>query len=153
MSETPTPQLIPTISDLEEASHVVNSDNDILFMVAVCQAILESRKGKSWSNLALRYNNWFGIKGSGTAGSVNLKTREVIKGKDIKVTAGFSVNNNIIESFQQHRALMNKNRYKAVREAVDLVHAFSALKSCGYATDGQYAKLLTAIAKRQGYLS
>lgn len=150
---TPTPLLIPTISDLEDASHAVNGDNDILFMVAVCQAILESRKGKTWSNLALRYHNWFGIKGEGTVGEVDLKTREVIRGKDMFLRQGFSVNMNMIESFQQHRALMNKNRYKAVKEAKDLVHAFSALKSCGYATDDQYPKLLISIAKRQGYIT
>ena len=151
MANGPLPP-IPTISDLEDASHAVNSDSDILFMVAVCQAILESRKGKTWSNLALRYHNWFGIKGEGTVGSVDLKTREVIRGKDLKVTAGFAVNNNMLESFQQHRALMFKNRYKAVRNAPDLQHAFSALRTCGYATDPEYPKLLMAIAKRQGYV-
>lgn len=55
--------------------------------LTIAQATLESNWGTS--GLALQVNNLFGIKGKGTAGSVEMPTTEVVNGKAVMVAASF----------------------------------------------------------------
>lgn len=134
-----------TIDQLIELSHEVNEDNEVLVLVAVTQAIHESKKGTGWSDLATKYNNWFGIKGPGSVGQIDLKTKEVVKGTEHVEKQGFSVNASIEDSFKQHRRLMNKSRYDKVRSARTPEVAFKELYKAGYATDPKYPERLLAI--------
>lgn len=135
---------MPTIQDIVYLAEDTNPEK-ILAVVSATQAIHESRKGSGWSDLALKHNNWFGIKGSGTAGSVNLRTQEVLKGSEVTVRDGFAANYTIEESFLQHRRLMLRPRYERVRKSKTPEEAFKMLVVCGYATDKSYSEKLLRI--------
>lgn len=114
--------------------------------LTVSQAILESGllRGKT-SLLASKYNNLFGIKGTGTAGSVELLTVEFIKGKSQRVMQPFAVNHSIEDSIKQHKALLEKPRYTACYAAIDFPEIANAVWKCGYATDPKYPEKLVSI--------
>lgn len=131
------------IPNVYKAAQTVYSDNPVMSDVATTQAILESRlQGDNPSTLAKDSNNLFGIKGQGTAGSVNMKTKEQGHGGLYTTSAGFAKNNSFEDSFAQHKELMTNPRYEKVRTANTPEEAFQALKDAGYATDKNYVKLL-----------
>lgn len=110
--------------------------------IAAAQAILESRLNGKPSDLAAKYNNYFGIKGQGTAGSAAMPTQEYIGGKMRGTKAAFAANKTAEDSFNQHKNLMNNPRYAAVLAAKTPEEAAVALQKAGYATDPNYAKSL-----------
>lgn len=136
-----------SIESVVKAAQAAYPDNPTMAGIAAAQAIHESNLLNKPSGLALK-NNLFGIKGSGTAGSVNMPTYEFIKGKKVKVNAGFAANNTLEDSFIQHKNLMNKGtksnpgRYLPVLNAQTIEDAANALVKGGYATDPSYAKKL-----------
>lgn len=132
------------IQNAQAGARNVYKDNPVMADIATAQAILESNLANKPSGLALK-NNYFGIKGKGTAGSANMPTWEVINGKKINVKAPFAVNATPADSFTQHYNLMQKPRYKAVREAKTFEEAADAIYNAGYATDPQYPKKLKQI--------
>lgn len=119
-------------------------DNPNMAAIAVTQALHEGggHSGVPVSSLAKVHNNLFGIKGSGTAGSYNAKTKEFINGKMIDTKDGFSSNKTLLDSFNQYKNLMNKPLYNKVKNAKNPAEAFKALQKAGYATDPQYASKL-----------
>jgi len=117
--------------------------------VTIAQGCLESADGNSM--LSAKYNNLFGIKGKGPAGSVSLPTKEQTKdGKEYTVMAPFRVYNNWAESIYDHSLLLingvswNKDLY---RKAVGVMGKEAALQLqlAGYATDKKYAEKLINI--------
>lgn len=60
--------------------------------LTIAQAILESNSGAC--GLTVKANNFFGIKGTGPAGSVALPTTEYVNSQPIKTTANFRKYNN-----------------------------------------------------------
>jgi flagellar protein FlgJ len=128
-------------------------DNPIMQQVALSQAILESGTPNNLSKLASQNKNLFGIKSTnspvvGTTGpnSVNMMTTEYRNGQPETINQQFATNNSFLDSFYQHRDLMNKlSRYQPVLNATSPQQAFSALQKAGYATDPNYAKKLTNI--------
>ena len=110
--------------------------------LAATQAVLESGLLGKVSSLAASHNNLFGIKGSGTAGSARLKTREVFDGKDVFIMAPFAKNKTIADSFIQHKKLLNNKRYKKVMAATSFEHAAAEVRLAGYATDPKYPQKL-----------
>ncbi len=129
-----------------DAAKKVYPDNPVMAQLAATQAILESglASGKP-SGLAAKYNNYFGIKGHGDAGSASMPTREFVNGQWIKVPQPFASYSSPEGSFAAHRDLMNKSRYSAVSQAADPEQAFNAVWKAGYATDPHYPKLLSGI--------
>ena len=116
--------------------------------VFMAQAILESNNGDSI--LSSKYNNYFGIKAdkSWKGKVVNLKTREVLNGKDVVISDGFRVYDSIQESFSDRVKFLKSNpRYKAVFEAKTPFEQAIALKKAGYATAPNYASVLQSIIK------
>lgn len=111
--------------------------------LAAAQAVHESGmlSGKP-SQLASKYNNYFGIKGSGSGGSVELPTNEEINGRMVRMPQGFSRNLSVNDSFAQHRNLMNKPRYRSVLQSSSLEDAARAVQQNGYATDSRYSSKL-----------
>jgi len=114
----------------------------------LAQAILESANGKSL--LASKYNNHFGIKASkGWTGKViGINTREVINGQDVYVKANFRWYDNPLDSFSDRAKFLLQNpRYKnaGVFTAKTPEQQAEALQKAGYATDPNYAKLLSVI--------
>lgn len=129
--------------------------NPILAELTTVQAILESAlEHAPPSQLALKYNNLFGIKGIGSGmiidgkmkSTVTLPTHEYFPGQGmLEVDQRFAVNASIQDSLLQHKSLLDLPRYKPVRDAETFEEAAKAIRECGYATDPAYTKLLIAL--------
>lgn len=121
----------------------------VLPSITVSQAILESSKDgiPGASGLTKKANNLFGVKGKGTAGSIQLPTKEQdANGKEYTILADFKVYNNWSESLDDYGKLLGRaDRYEGVRTASDYKTALSALQSSGYATDKSYSGKLSKI--------
>jgi flagellum-specific peptidoglycan hydrolase FlgJ len=122
--------------------------------VLLVQAIVESQgqvNGTYYpgqSRLAKEAYNFFGIKGSGPAGSILLNTQEYINGQLVTVAANFRRYNTILESFRDYVRFLKENpRYTTggVFNAATPALQFQALQSSGYATAPNYASLLTSV--------
>jgi spore coat assembly protein SafA len=110
--------------------------------VTIAQAILESGWGRS--ELTRQANNYFGIKGTGPAGSVTMRTREVFNGREVYVNAQFRKYNSAAESFADHAQFFIRNpRYAtAMRHTNDAFRFAAEIHKAGYATDPNYTNLL-----------
>lgn len=146
------------IPNVVQASNQTYGPGSVMAGVAAAQAILESGLTGKPSKLATQGNNLFGIKGSGTAGTVNLGTQEYGKNGYEHTRSGFAKNASVNDSFSQHQRLMQNPRYQGVLNAKSVPEALIELQKAGYATDPKYAKKLLEIynkyvAPAQGQLS
>ena len=121
----------------------------------VAQAILETGWGQSLP--VDRYNgrfsnNLFGIKGTGSAGSVLSSTMEEYMGTMFRTNDYFRAYHSVHESWDDHTDLLIRAaRYQPFRDV--MFHSESgahALKRCGYATDSAYPDKLIAIIRQYG---
>ncbi|MDR7855057.1 glucosaminidase domain-containing protein [Tissierella sp.] len=121
------------------------------------QAILETGWGQSVPvdkyTGVLSYN-LFGIKGSGTAGSVTSNTWEVYNGVTYRVDADFRAYKSPSESWADHKEfLLTRERYEPVKQVMhDPAQATWAVKRAGYATDPLYSSKLMNIINRYNLL-
>ncbi|WP_331345942.1 glucosaminidase domain-containing protein [Cellvibrio sp. UBA7661] len=117
--------------------------------VTAAQAILETGYGGAVPtdiNTKKYSYNLFGIKGVGTAGSVNVYTHEVIDGKRIKIIDKFQAYNSFAESISGRTTFLKRNiRYKSLFNSKDPKVWAEGLQKAGYATDPNYAKTLISI--------
>ncbi len=118
--------------------------------VTLAQAILESGWGRS--GLTRKAFNFFGIKGTGPAGSLTVRTREVVNGRSIYINAAFKAYHNAAESFIDHGKMLRRlSRYApCFRYRNDPAQFCRELQKAGYATDPNYASMLTNIIKQYG---
>jgi flagellum-specific peptidoglycan hydrolase FlgJ len=139
------PDMKTRLHQIVAASEAVYGQLSVLARIAVAQVQQESGIIKGASELASKHNNLFGIKGSGTAGSVKMKTHEYTKaGKKYFMYDTFAKNSTLEDSFEQHKALLSKPRYARVMAAITFKEAAQALYECGYCTDPNYATNLSA---------
>jgi flagellum-specific peptidoglycan hydrolase FlgJ len=112
--------------------------------VIIAQAALESGYGASTIRNA---RNLFGMKGSGPAGSVTARTREVVRGQSVYVNARFRAYNTWLESVIDHARLLSTNpRYARAMAVRNDPRAFAReVQRAGYATDPNYANSLIRI--------
>ena len=142
---------IKFFTNLKRAAERVYPHNEVMQRVVVTQAVHESGllSKRGGSQLAIRYNNLFGIKGKGSGGSVKMPTWESVNGVVKHVRADFAVYMSHEDCFEAHKNLMengvswNHNLYKPVLEARTVQGGFEALQKCGYATDPKYALKLS----------
>lgn len=134
-------RMVPyAVADMQR-SHIAAS-------LTIAQAALESAWGNS--SLTTKANNLFGIKGSGPAGSLSIRTTEYRNGRAVQVSALFRSYNNWGESVADHSALIaqgvswNRNLYSRVIGA-DGKTAAREIAAAGYATDPNYAAKLIQI--------
>jgi hypothetical protein len=122
-----------------------NAGNNVLQRLTLAQAVVESGWGKYAPG-----NNFFGIKGTGPAGSQLLRTQEEDgHGHRYWMKAWFRKYHNAAESFADHLEFLMKNkRYKSVLAAKTYEEAVWALQRAHYASDSNYAKSLIS-ADRQ----
>lgn len=117
--------------------------------ITTAQAILETGYGKSIpiDIHTKKYSyNLFGIKGVGTAGSVEIYTHEVIKGERIRIIDKFQAYHSFSESITGRTTFLKKNiRYKFLFNTDDPKKWAEGLQKAGYATDPNYAKTLISI--------
>ncbi len=96
--------------------------------------------------------NLFGMKGTGTAGSIISTTWEVYNGVSYTVDDYFRAYNNVQENWSDHKELLLTRSWYAPFRAVmtDPVLGAWGLKRSGYATDPQYPIKLINLMKSQG---
>jgi len=94
-------------------------------------------------------NNLFGIKGTGSNGSVTSNTWEVYNGIVYRVDDYFRAYHTVGESWQDHKDLLLKaSRYSIFRDVMyDSSLGAWAIRRAGYATDPQYPLKLMRIIK------
>jgi flagellar protein FlgJ len=124
----------------------------------ISQSIVESQKQidgiyyPGESQLAKKYNNYFGIKASNnnTGDSVILNTREVnASGQSYYVDAKFRAYNSLKESFKDYVKFLQDNaRYDGALNAPTYQEQIKAIAKAGYATDPNYSNVLLSIAAR-----
>jgi hypothetical protein len=133
------------VEEAVRAAFAANPDNPVLARLAAAQAVLESGLADGTpSGLVQRAKNYFGIKGRGSAGGVTMNTREAWGFENAQFRAYHSAE----ESFDDHRQLMEKNRYRSVLNASTLEEAAHAVQRAGYATDPNYADKLISVYER-----
>ena len=130
---------------IEEVKRNIPSNTKILPSVIVAQAILESSRGTS--ELALKANNLFGIKGDYNGQSYTVGTKEYLNGRWTTVNAAFKKYPSYRESIIDHSNFFTSTpwrtqNYKSVLNAKDYKTQARALQSSGYATDPAYASKL-----------
>lgn len=98
-------------------------------------------------------NNAFGIKGQGTAGTINAMTSEVIGGQSTRMSQGFAAYNSVEESAVGYVDFISNNpRYRNVLSATSVGDAAMAIAAAGYATDPNYAQKIYNVANKSGTL-
>lgn len=116
------------------------------------QAILETGWGQSVpvDKYTGKFSyNLFGIKGTGSAGSVVSNTWEEYNGQAFRVDANFRAYNGVEESWADHKSLLlTASRYEPFRAVMhDSTQGAWALRRAGYATDSKYPLKLMDIIK------
>lgn len=130
------------LDELIAGAKEVYSDTKILQILCIVQGVHESRLLGKPTVLAEKYNNLFGIKKPGTAGTCVLTTWEYLKGKKVTLKATFGANRTVMDSCKQHRDILSLPRYAPVWHKTTLEDAARAIRECGYATDPSYTTRL-----------
>lgn len=115
--------------------------------IVLGQIILESSGSyNGLSGLAFEAKNLFGIKGTGTAGSVYMDTTEFVNGQEIITKAQFASYKTYYDSMVDHAKLLLTPRYQQyLKNATNIVDYANGLQAAGYATDPNYADKLLRI--------
>ena len=112
--------------------------------ISIAQAILESGWGRS--SLAVQANNLFGMKGEGPAGSLRVRTREFINGREKWVEASFQKFRSQAEAISAHARLLGTSPYYARARAVASdARAFAHALTGVYATAPNYGPALVRL--------
>ena len=144
------------IVQIADYAKVLQEKYGILPSISIAQAILESDWGTS--ELSIKNNNYYGIKGGSSEPTVTMSTKEFVDGEWIEVKADFRKYTTWQESMEDHSELFtkgttwNENQYTKVLTATDYKEAAYALQKSGYATDPNYPeKLIGLIEQYQLY--
>ena len=123
----------------------------VLPSVAMGQAILESGWGQS--QLAMKYNNLFGIKGTYNGNTAMMNTWEVYGGKKYNIVSGFRSYPSWSESILDYGVFLTVNsRYKKAIGLKNYKDQIREIHNSGYATDPDYAtKVINIIETHKLY--
>lgn len=140
------------IKKVAPVAQKVDKGTKLLPSITIAQACLESNYGQS--DLAQKYNNLFGVKGTSKTTSAVMTTKEYTNGKWVTVKARFQIYDSYEASIRAHNRLFqegttwNKNQYKDVLNAKNYSEQAKALVTDGYATDPDYATKLTNLIEQ-----
>ena len=136
------------IEKIRSSAQKCYSKYKLLPSVTIAQAILESAWGKS--DLAVKYNNLFGIKAlRDWDGKVaNVETTEWVNGSKIKVIQPFRVYDSWDESIDDHCKFLQKDWYAGVFEANTPEEQIDAIIAGGYCTDPNYKTKLCELIRK-----
>jgi len=125
----------------------LQQDTGVPTSITLGQILLESSGSyNGLSGLAFKAKNLFGIKGTGTAGSVEYVTTEYVKGQKIVTTAKFAKYTTYYDSMLDHANLLLTTRYqKYLKNVTNIVDYANGIYEAGYATDPDYANKLLKI--------
>lgn len=113
--------------------------------VTVAQAIQETGWGKYTIEDA---KNLFGVKGVGTAGSIEVETRECnVAGDCYTTSAKFRKYNSFQESVDDHAQIFSLPYYREAMKHIDDPDEFARQLTGVYATDPNYGSNLISIMK------
>ncbi|MFL0366088.1 glucosaminidase domain-containing protein [Pseudobacillus sp. 179-B 2D1 NHS] len=140
--------ITPFVADAQR----IKTERGIPASIILGQIILESSgRYNGLSGLAYQGKNLYGVKGTGTAGSIYMNTTEYVNGKKITVKAKFAKYATYYDSMQAHADLLMKERYqKHLRHARTIEEYAQGIKKGGYATDPNYARLLVGVIEKYG---
>jgi flagellum-specific peptidoglycan hydrolase FlgJ len=115
--------------------------------ITLGQIILESSGNyDGLSGLAFEAKNLFGIKGTGTAGSVDWDTTEYVNGQKITINSKFAKYRTYYDSMVDHANLLLTPRYQRyLKNVTSIVDYAQGILDGGYATDPNYANKLLKI--------
>ena len=120
----------------------------------IAQCILES--GWGGSELAKKYNNYFGIKAwtSWEGKSVSLETEEEFEpGTVVTVTDAFRVYDSLEDGIKGYFDLISRPRYKNLMGVKDPEEYVRLIKQDGYATSSDYEDALLRVIKENDLTS
>lgn len=112
--------------------------------ITFAQICLESEYGTKACidiNTKINGNNYFGIKGSGPAGSVVCLTKEEVNGKIVQIEDNFKAYNSMEESIEDHTKLL-LNVYKKYTTTGSVEDWCDALVKGGYSTSSKYKETI-----------
>ncbi|RKY23212.1 MAG: hypothetical protein DRP79_09575 [Planctomycetota bacterium] len=121
--------------------------------ITIAQAILETgwlrADTPARRKMICEGRNLFGIKGTGTAGYVEIPTHEYINGRMVSVTAKFRAYHTFGESFEDHSRLLTTSRYyTGALNYRDDPRRYIGEVAKKYATDPNYADKVWSIVTR-----
>lgn len=124
----------------------------VLPSITIAQACLESDYGQS--ELAKKYNNLFGVKGTDPNTTKVLTTKEYVDGQWQVISGRFQVYDTYESAIKAHTRLFvngttwNPNQYQHVLKAKNYRSQAKALETDGYATDPGYAEKLIYVIEK-----
>ena len=131
---------------IEPYARVVAEKYNLNLPALMAQSALETGFGRSAIG-----NNYFGIKGQGSAGSNNAGTWESVNNQRVNTRANFRAYNNPQESFDDYARLVTSGRYAGIEQYKDDSTKYAQwLKGKGYATDPNYVGKINQIINRYG---
>jgi flagellum-specific peptidoglycan hydrolase FlgJ len=133
----------PFVSDAQK----LQKENGIPASIILGQILLESSgRYNGLSGLAYEAKNLFGIKGTGTAGSVYMDTTEYVDGQKVSIKAPFAKYNTYYDSMAAHTKLLLRPRYQEhLKNAKTIGDYAHGIHDAGYATDPNYAAKLMKV--------
>lgn len=135
------------ISPFVASAQKLQEEKGVPASITLGQIILESSGSyNGLSGLAYKAKNLFGIKGTGTNGSVYWPTIEYVNGKKKVQKAKFARYKTFYDSMAAHANLLLTPRYQQyLRNVTSIVDYANGLVKAGYATDPEYATKLLKI--------
>jgi flagellum-specific peptidoglycan hydrolase FlgJ len=135
--------IAPFVADAQR----LQQEKGIPASITLGQIILESSGNyNGLSGLAFNAKNLFGVKGTGTAGSIYLDTTEYVNGQKTIIKAQFASYSTYYDSMVDHADLLLAPRYqKHLKNVTSIVDYANGIQKGGYATDPNYANKLLKI--------
>jgi len=143
--------IAPFISDAQK----LQREKGIPASIILGQILLESSgRYNGLSGLAFEAKNLFGIKGTGTAGSVYMNTTEYVNGQKIRSKEKFAKYKTYYDSMVDHSDLLLTPRYQRYLKDAETVEDYAyGIREAGYATDPNYTFILLGIIDQYGLRS
>lgn len=137
------------INSIAPSAQKIASQNNMYASVMIAQAILESGWGKSTLSQAPNYN-LFGVKGIGSAGTINLPTHEENAQGVYSINAGFKKYSSFDDSFIDNARVITGNPIyqSALKPNATTYQMATAALQGTYATSTRYASILNSIIQR-----
>ena len=145
--DTSSPQAF--VAGIGSKAQKIAAKHNMYASVMIAQALVESGYGTSTLSQAPNYN-LFGIKGTGTAGTIEMNTREDGSSGSYNINAGFRKYHSFDESLEDNANVISSNPIytKAWRSNTKTYKDATAALQGTYATATNYADTLNGVIER-----